>query len=146
MEHTETTLLLSDKIKYLWIYLDRAMHILARAKLRHYVQTNDLKIIYYAICQSHLQYKCQVLFLSSSNSVKKIIEKLQKKTLHMMSISRDSLLLMFKDWNVLKINAIVDLLTALYVIPSLTGLPIFFWIHILFNVVMCTMQCSFFKV
>ena len=66
-------------------HIARAVGMLS--KVRHYVQESELKNIYHAIFESHLRYRWQVRFLSSSKAIKNKIEKLQKKALRIISFS-----------------------------------------------------------
>ena len=91
----------SKNIKYLGIYLDETlnggfhcetlMKKLKRAngmlcKARHYITTNDLKTLYFAIFSSHLIYGCQI-WGQCTNVFNKKVFKLQNRALRIISFS-----------------------------------------------------------
>ena len=74
-------------------------------KLRHYVPLGTLKILYFSLIQSHLQYS--ILNWGWANkTLLMIIETLQKKIIRAFLFKniRTSINMLYKKLNVLKLN------------------------------------------
>ena len=118
-------------IKYLGIYLDanlngrfhcdllmpklkRAVGMLCKA--RHYVPSEELKSIYYAIFSSHLVYGCQVWGQSSNIHTEKIF-KLQNRAMRVISFSdfRANSTPIFKAMKILRLEDFISLQNCLFV-------------------------------
>ena len=91
----------SKFIKYLGIYLDETLngrfhcHNLAKklnrangmlCKARHFINSEDLKILYYAIFSSHLIYGCQI-WGQYTNIFNRRVFKLQNRALRIISFA-----------------------------------------------------------
>ena len=91
----------SKFIKYLGIYLDETLngrfhcHNLAKklnrangmlCKARHFINSEDLKILYYAIFSSHLIYGCQI-WGQHTNIFNRRVFKLQNRALRIISFA-----------------------------------------------------------
>ena len=91
----------SKTIKYLGMHLDETLNgafhckILAKklkrangmlCKTRHYIPSDDLKTLYYAIFSSHLIYGCQI-WGQVTNSFNQKIFNLQERALRIISFS-----------------------------------------------------------
>ena len=63
--------------------LNRANGLLA--KLRHYLSSKLLRLIYYAIFEPHLRYRCQ-LWGQAQTDVLQNIEKIQNKALRILNL------------------------------------------------------------
>ena len=100
------------------------------AKLRHYMPESILKLVYYAIFNSHLTYCCQIWgqnVPNVSSSLLKRIKTLQKTALRLMSFSnfKAHSSPLFSYFDILKFSEIVKLQNVLFlhdifkaVIPS----------------------------
>ena len=74
----------SAHIDHLVIKISRASYIIS--KLRHYVNINTLKMIYYSLVYPHLMY-CITSWGNAPNSVLKPLEILQRKIVRIMTFS-----------------------------------------------------------
>ena len=82
----------------------------ALAKLRHFVPTHVLKLAYYAIFQSHLQYCCQIWGQPNTLYIKRI-SVLQNCAMRLMSFKcpRESASSLYADLKILKFADLVHL-------------------------------------
>ena len=123
-----------SSVKYLGIYIDENLnwntHLaelkpkLSRAvgmlsKLRHFVDKDTLRMVYYGIFSSILSYGAQIW--GQHNSVSKKLQVLQNKALRIMHFEppRTSASPLLKISNILKFNDIVNLQNFLYAHDSL---------------------------
>ena len=110
----------SDHVKYLGIHLDKYLNgkyhaeIVTKklirangmlAKARHYVDSTQLKAVYYSTHHTHMSYGCQV-WLQMSNEVINNIFKLQKRAIRLMSFSNfhASSTPLFKQLDIIKVT------------------------------------------
>ena len=125
-----TKINLSKTVKYLGLILDehltwdhhlkllstkvsRATGMLA--KIRHYVPTNVLYNIYYAILQSHLTYCCQIWGQNKSPSFIKL-SNLQSKALKIICFKsqQDHVNPLYINANILKLEDYISLMNCLF--------------------------------
>ena len=118
-------------IKYLGIYLDsnlngkfhcdlllpklkRAVGMLCKA--RHYVPSEELKSIYYAIFSSHLVYGCQVWGQTENTHTEKVF-KLQNRAMKIISFSdlRSNPSPIFKAMKILRLEDFITLQNCIFV-------------------------------
>ena len=121
----------SDSIRYLGIYLDSSLSgkhhcdILSKKlnrangmlmKIRHYVQKDDLKSIYYAIFSSHMIYGSQIWGQSINTHTEKIF-KLQNRALRIIESAdfKEDASPLYKNNNILKLENHIELQNCLFV-------------------------------
>ena len=126
----------TDHIKYLGIYLDSTLsgkhhcEILAGklkrangmlSKVRHYVPTEELKSIYYAIFSSHMVYGCQIWVQHGQHLEK--ISKLQNRALRIVNFKdfNDNANPLYTKNNILKLQDLIRLQNCLFVHDYLNG-------------------------
>ena len=126
----------TKKLKYLGIYLDETLMFshnseilrkkLKRAngilcKVRHYIEKNDLKTLYYAIFSSHLSYGCQIWGQKQNIHNRKIFT-LQNTALRIISFShfRADCDPIYARLNILKLTDQIKLKNCLFVYDALT--------------------------
>ena len=126
----------TKKLKYLGIYLDETLtfsynsEILAKtlkraigilSKARHYLEKNDLKMLYYAIFSSHLSYGCQI-WGQNQNIYNNKILTLQNKALRIISFShfRADCDPIYYRFNILKLKDQIKLRNCLFIYDTLT--------------------------
>ena len=125
----------SKYIKYLGIYLDETLNgrfhcynlakRLKRAngmlcKARHYINAEDLKILYYAIFSSHLIYGCQI-WGQYTNTFNQMVFKLQNRALRIISFANfgaDENPL-FHNLNIIKLSDQITIQNCLFVHDTL---------------------------
>ena len=99
------------------------------AKIRHFVNRNALKLIYYALVYPYLIYSNLILGNTYKSRIKKIMNT-QKKIVRLMTFQSylDHSEPIFEDLNILNIFKINDYLTALFMFRyhHLNNLPDFF--------------------
>ena len=128
----------SKYIKYLGIYLDETLNgrfhcynlakRLKRAngmlcKARHYINAEDLKILYYAIFSSHLIYGCQI-WGQYTNTFNQMVFKLQNRALRIISFANfgaDENPL-FHNLNIIKLSDQITIQNCLFVHDTLKKL------------------------
>ena len=121
----------SDSIKYLGVYLDSSLNgkfhcdILAKKlkrangmlmKIRHYVQKEDLKSIYYAIYASHMTYGSQIWGQNINTHTEKIF-KLQNRAMRIIQFAdlQDDASPIYKANKILKLENHIELQNCLFV-------------------------------
>ena len=127
----------TNHVKYLGTYIDSHLNwnyntnILAAklsrslgmlSKIRHYVNPETLRSIYFAIFSSHLSYGSIIWAQNANNNVKRIL-RLQNKALRIINFAnyRDHASPLFNNLNVLKITDHVELQNMLLVYDSLNN-------------------------
>ena len=128
----------SSYVKYLGMYIDSNLNwnfntkvlssklsrsIGMLSKIRHYVNAETLKSIYFAIFASHLSYGSIIWAQNSSNQNVKRILRLQKRALRIISFAnyRDHADPLYKNLNILKFTDNVKLRNILLVYDSLNS-------------------------
>ena len=128
----------SKVVKYLGLYIDSNLNwnfntkILAAklsrsigmlAKVRHYVDSDTLKSIYYAIFHSHLSYGSIIWAQNSNNRNVKRIMRLQKKAVRIIKFNhfREHADPIFKQLGILKFVDDIDVQNMLLVSDSLNS-------------------------
>ena len=128
----------SNYVKYLGVYIDPSLNwnfntnILAAkltrsigmlSKIRHYVNRETLKSIYFAIFSSHLTYGSIIWAQNKNNRNVNRIMRLQKRAIRIISFAnyRDHADPLFKNLNILKLTHIVELQNMLLVYDSLNS-------------------------
>ena len=128
----------SKYMKYLEVFIDpnlkwnyntkvlaskfsRSIGMLSR--IRHYVNVDTLRTIYFAIFSSHLSYGSIIWAQNSSNQNVKRILRLQNKALRVISFAnyRDHADPLYNNLNILKLNDSVKLNNLLLVYDSLNN-------------------------
>ena len=79
----------NEQIYQIKLKLNRALGILS--KLRSHVNLNTLRIAYYSLFQSHLQYGVQ-LWGQKNQEIKEIMQKLQDRALRKINLKHFSIL------------------------------------------------------
>ena len=125
-------------VKYLGMYIDPHLNwkyntnILASkltrslgmlSKIRHYVNKDTLRSIYFAIFSSHLSYGSIIWAQNQTNMNVKRISRLQNKAVRIMNFSdyRDHANPIFKQLNIIKLSDNVSLQNILLVYDSLNS-------------------------
>ena len=116
--HIDETLNFSHNSKILTKKLKRANGILSKA--RHFIDTDQLKTLYYAVFSSHLTYACQI-WGQSQNTHNHRIFTLQNTALRIMTFSnsRTSSNPLYAKLKILKLKDIIILKNCLFVYDSL---------------------------
>ena len=130
-------LYLSSSIKYLGMYLDETLNgschanILSKklkrangmlCKARHYVHTEDIRTLYYAIFSSHLIYASQI-WGQITNSFNQKIFKLQNRALRIITFSdfRADSTPLYNDLKILKLRDHIILQNCLFTHDALNN-------------------------
>ena len=121
---------LSNKVNYLGVLIDsslswkphiaelskklnRAVAILA--KVRHFVPSETLRIIYFSLFQSYLSYGCLVWGFASPNSLRRL-SQIQKRAIRVMNFSafHEPTSPLFARMDILKLQDLIELNRALF--------------------------------
>ena len=128
----------SKYVKYLGILIDEHLNWsshsnflaskLSRAngmlsKIRHYVNNNTLRTIYFGIFESILNYGSQIWGQNQNNNIQRLI-KLQDRALRIINYADyfESSEKLYKSSNILKLEDNINLLNFMYVYDSLKGI------------------------
>ena len=114
----DSTLSFKFHFKNLKLKLNRANGMLAKA--RHYMNTENLKILYYAIFNSHLIYGCQVWGQIKNYHTLKI-SQLQNKAVRIMNFTYENTDQCFHFLNILKFFDLVKIFNCVFVHKTLSG-------------------------
>ena len=96
------------------------------SKIRHYVNQNTLRTIYFGIFSSILTYGCQIWGQFVNNNINRII-KLQDKVIRIINFAyyNASRNLLYNNFKILKLSDNIKLLNFMYVHDSLEGTLLF---------------------
>ena len=112
------TLSFEYHLKNLNLKLNRANGMLAKA--RHYMDTTNLRTLYYAIFNTHLTYGCQV-WGQSDNAHLQHISKLQNKAVRIMNFTFQNSDLCYFQMKILKFLDQVKLQNCIFVHKTLNN-------------------------
>ena len=114
----DSTLSFKYHYKNLKLKLNRANGMLAKA--RHYMTTENLKVLYYAIFNCHLIYGCQVWGQIRNYHTLKI-SQLQNKAVRIMNFTFGNTDQCFHYLNILKFFDVVKILNCIFVHKTLNS-------------------------